>query len=219
MYDEGVIGPKLGEHAGDLLTERHGGNAEEESPDTGGVRERPEHVEHGTDADLAPHRARVAHGGVVARREHESHPGFLDAARDAVGAEVDPDTERLEHVRAPARARCRAIPVLGDAAAGGGGHDRAHRRDVEAVGAVAAGAHDVDRVRRHGHAHGHVAERRCAAGDLVDGFAPDVQSREECAQLCRSRLPRHHRGHGRTGLVARERAAAGDGDEGLTRVQ
>ena len=109
--------------------------------------------------------------------------------------------------------------MLRDAPPGGGGHERAHGRDIEAVRAIAAGPDDIDRVARHGNPYDDVAERRRTTRYLVDRLAADVERREERAKLRRRGLAGHHRRHRRARLVAGERATGGDGPEGLTRVQ
>ena len=219
MHDERVIGPELAEHARDLFPERRRRHAEKDAPDPRGVRERAEDVEDRTDPDLATHRPGVAHRGMETRSEHEPDVRLLDASRDAVGTEIDLHAERLEDVRAAARARRGPVAVFGHPAAGTRHDERGHRGDVEAVRPVAAGADDVDRVPLEDDPHDHVAERRGAARDLIHRLAADVQRRQERAELRRCRLAGHDRGHRRVRLRTGQRPPAGDDADGLTRVQ
>lgn len=66
----------------------------------GGVGERAEDVEEGAHAEFATHRRGVLHGAVVIGGEHEADTDFVDALADLLGAEVDVDAERFEHVGA-----------------------------------------------------------------------------------------------------------------------
>ena len=65
----------------------------------------------------------------------------------AVGLQVDPRAERLEHVGRARQAGGRAVAVLGHRAAGAGGDQRRGGRDVERA-APAAGAGGVEQVAR-----------------------------------------------------------------------
>ena len=63
--------------------------------------------------------------------------------RQYLGSQLDVDTQRLKHVGAAAGRGAGPAPLLG---AGRGGEDGAAGGDVDAVGAVAAGADNVDGV-------------------------------------------------------------------------
>src|SRR5205807_5607699 len=98
----------------DLVAEGRGRHAEQHAPHAGRISERPEHVENGTDPDLPTNGRGMAHRRVVPRREHETDTGFLDAARDAVGAQIDLYAEGLQHVGTSTRARGGPVPMLRD---------------------------------------------------------------------------------------------------------
>jgi len=78
------------------------------------------------------------------RGEAEPDPHLGHTASHLLGTQVDPDPERLEHVSPTARRRCRPVAVFDHRHARGCHHDRGHRRDVHGIGAIAAGAHDVN---------------------------------------------------------------------------
>ena len=87
------------------------------------------------------------------------------------GDDVEHDAQRLEHVGGAAGRGGGAVAVLDHPGAGAGGHDRGHRRDVDGVGAVAAGADDVDRVPADLERRREVEHGLGEAGDLVDRLA------------------------------------------------
>ena len=72
------------------------------------------------------------------------HAGLLRQLLGRGRRQVDHHAERLEHVGGPARRRRGPVSVLGHPGAGRGRDDRAHRRDVDRPGPVAAGADQVD---------------------------------------------------------------------------
>ena len=141
-------------------------------PRAGRVRERAEHVEHGTRRELAPDRCRVAHRRVVGGREHEAEAELVDRARDPLGRLLEREAERLEHVGGAGGRRHGAVAVLRDPRAGRRRHDRRRRRDVERVRAVAARPGRVDEVvALRPHRQDVLAHRLRAAGDLVRRLA------------------------------------------------
>ena len=71
-------------------------------------------------------------------------PTWSTTAHLLLGAQVDHDPERLQHIRRPAGRRRGPIAVLDDPGTRAGGNDRGHGRDVDRVRPVGAGADDVD---------------------------------------------------------------------------
>ena len=65
------------------------------------------------DAHLPARRHDVLHRRVEERRVEEPDAHLVDALRDLGRAEVEAHAEGLDHVRRPAEARDRAVPVLG----------------------------------------------------------------------------------------------------------
>jgi hypothetical protein len=49
--------------------------------------------------ELAPNGCRVPHRRVVGGREHEPEAQLVDRARDLPRLQLEPEAERLEHVR------------------------------------------------------------------------------------------------------------------------
>ncbi len=82
-------------------------------------------------AELPAGRTEEPHRRVVAGREAEADAGLLDAARHALGPELDRDAERLEHVGRAALRRRGAVAVLHDPRARARRDQRRHRRDVD----------------------------------------------------------------------------------------
>ena len=98
----------------------------------------------GTPSSLRGDRG-VAQRRVVQRGEAEGDAASLDAlGRPARAAGRSPTPSCLQHVGGAAGGRRRPVAVLDHAGAGGRRHDGGHRRDVDRVGAVAAGADHVD---------------------------------------------------------------------------
>ena len=161
-----------------------------ENPDhlalgAGGIGEGTEQVEDGAKAELAPHRAGEAHGGVVRDGKQEADAHFRDAAPHLLRRDFKLHASGFEHVGAAALAGHAAVAVLGDVSAGGGGHEGRGGGDVEALrptaAAGAAGVHEV----RHVHLHlgGDGAHGGGGAGDLCGGFAAGGKGGEDAADL------------------------------------
>ncbi|MGC4012902.1 MAG: hypothetical protein QM755_00050 [Luteolibacter sp.] len=108
-------------------------------------------------------------------------PNALDAFGDPLGRKIEVDAQRLQHVRAAGLARHAAPAVL--AVLGTRRRRDEHRagRDIEGMRAVAAGAHDVDQVRRVAHMHlGRELAHHLRGGcDLADGFLLHAQAGDE----------------------------------------
>ena len=142
----------------------------------GRIGERPEQVEDGARAEFDAHRADMAHGRVMRRREHEADAGLADAARDRLRRQVDLDAERHQHVGGARLRGQAAVAVLGDRHAAAGDDEGRRRRDVDAVRIVAARADDVDGVRRRLDRQHLVAHRGDRAGDLRRRVSPRTRS-------------------------------------------
>ena len=206
--DERAARTELREHLGDRPHERGRVDADHLRPRAGGVRERTEHVEHGTRRQLASHRRRVAHRRVMRRREHEAEAELVDRLLDPLRRLLEREAERLEHVRRARGRRDGAVAVLRHAGACRRGDERRRRRDVERARAVAARAGGVDEVVALRPDGEHVrAHRLRTARDLVRGLALEPQRDEEAADLGRRRVAAHDLVHHLAGLLPRERAA------------
>ena len=214
--DERAPRPQLSEHLRDRPHERRHVDADHLRPGAGGVRERAEHVEHGTRGQLAPHGRRVPHRRMVRRREHEAEAELVDRLFDAGHRLLERKTKRFEHVR---RARCGrdgAVAVLRHACTRSGRNDRRRSRDVDRARAVAAGPSRVDEVVALRPDGEHVAAHRLrTAGDLVRGLALEPERHEEPPDLCLRRLAAHDLVHHFVGLRSRQGASVEQFGEGL----
>ena len=194
-------------------------DAEQLPARAGRVGQRPEQVERGPDADLAPGRAGVAHRRVEVRREQEGEAEVAQRGAGGRGVVVDPDAERIEHVGRPGPRGHRPVAVLGDRHAGGRRDERRGGRDVERPAAVAAGPDDVDGALGRLDPDDPLAHRGREAGQLVDRLAAHPEAHQQRRQLGRRRLAVHHRAHRAACLVHRQRAAVDDRVErGLDQV-
>ena len=94
--------------------ERRRVDADDLRAGAGGVRQRAEHVEHGTRPSSRRTGRRVPHRRVVRLREQEAEAELVDRALDPLRLELELEAERLEHVggaRLPTTPRgCRASP-------------------------------------------------------------------------------------------------------------
>ncbi len=147
----------------------------------------------------------MLHGRVVELREHEAEAELVDRLGDAVGLELEPEAQRLEHVGRARGGGDGAVPVLRDARPRCCRHDRGGGRDVQRAAAVAAGAGRIDEVAPL-RVDGDDVLAHClgATGDLVGGLALCAQRREEGADLRGRRLAAHDLAHHPPRLLARE---------------
>ena len=176
----------------------------------GGVGQRPEQVERGPDPDLAPGRAGVAHRRMEVRGEQEGEAELAKGLARRRRVVVDPDAERVEHVRRSRPRRHRPIAVLGDRHARRGRDERGGGRDVERAAAVAAGPDDVDRALGCLDPDDALAHGRREPGQLVGGLAAHPEAHQQRRELGRRRLAVHHRAHRAVRLGHRQRAAVDD---------
>ena len=180
-------------------------HAEELARGAGWIRQGAEQVEHGAHAELAPYRADVLHGQVVAGREQESDPELVDAPPDLLGAEVEAHARRLQDIGAPGAAGDRTIAMLGDSSPRGRHDEGRGRRDVEGSGAVTARPAGVHEVLRGGlHRNGQTPHDLRGRADLGGGLALGAQAHEESSQLRRCDLTAHDRLHGPGHLLVAE---------------
>ena len=140
---QAVVAP-FREHAGHERSHARVGAADRDGRRRRGIRQRAEEVERGRDAEGRPRGTDVPERGVEHPREAERDAGALVHLEDAVGRHVQTDPEGLQHVGRAAGARRGSVAVLHDTRAGARRHDRRHRGDIDRVGEITAGAHDVE---------------------------------------------------------------------------
>ena len=170
----------------------------------GGIGQRPQQVHHGLDAQLLPHGRGVAHGAVIGGREQEREAGRGQELGGGRRAEVGADAQRRVEVGAAALAGERPVAVLGHPGAGRAGHQRRHRRDVEAADAGPAGAAGVQEVARDLQRRLLAPQDRNAPGDLRRGIALGVQRHQEAGDLRRVEVAVGQLLHERGGLLLRQ---------------
>ena len=192
-----------GEHTG-----HHLGRITECATDQSGawtcrIGKRPKQIEDRWHSDLPPWRARVPKRGMEHRGEAEPDTHLGHTAGHLIGAQVDPDSQCLEHVGAATRRRRGPVAVFDHRHTGGRHHDRGHRRDVHGVGAIAAGANDVDGVCTDdigGHPAGVAQHGVCQLADLGGGGALHLHRHAEGGDLRGCRVAGHDLVHRPLGL-------------------
>ena len=192
-------------------------DAEQDVGRTGRIGQRPQDVEEGAHAELPAHRRDVLHRGVVIRCEHEADAGPGDAVGDLSGIERQADAERLDHVGAARLAADAAPAMLADPGAGGGDHEHRAGRDVEGVGAVAAGADDVDQMRLVGDLDldRELAHDLGRGGDLAYGLLLGTQAGDQRGGHDGRELAGHDQAHEVQHLVVEDLAVLDDALQGL----
>ena len=148
---------------------------------SGGVRQRPEHVEHGAHAHGTAHRHDGFHCRVVCGCEQECEVECLQRANTASGVQRQGHAELLQHVRAAGLAGYRAVAVFHDARARCGRKQTGAGGQVEAARTVAPGSHRVDSRRPVGNLRVDRKLTHCGreAANLFCRFALGAQCREQ----------------------------------------
>src|SRR6202162_4840500 len=98
MEDDRSFNAKPHQDFGHLAGHRAVGHAERLVLRARGIAERPEHVEHGAQAELTPRYAGKSKRRMEDRGEQEPDASLVDAARDAFWSEIDFHAQLLEHV-------------------------------------------------------------------------------------------------------------------------
>src|SRR6185312_4917353 len=201
VHDVRTVGAQTRQDLGDRAYELGRVDTDDLRPRARGIRERPEHVEDRPRSQLFPDRCCVSHRRVVRGGEQEAEAELVDRTRDSLGLLLESETEGLEHVCRAAGGGDGAVAVLGDRGAGCCCDESSRGRDVDRVGAVAAGTGRVDKVVTPWPDRQDVlAHRLGAPGDLVGRLALGAQSDEEAADLRGGRLAAHDLAHHVAGL-------------------
>jgi hypothetical protein len=95
--------------------------------------------------------------------------------------------------------------VLDHPSASRGCGDRAHGRNVDGLGAVTAGAHEIHRPAWYRNRRGVIEHRLGQPGDLAGGLALDPECHAEARNLGRRRGALHDLVHRPRGLLSAER--------------
>ncbi len=137
-------------------------------------------------------------------REAEGDARLLGDPHHLPRMQVQVDAELLQHVGGAAGGGRGAVAVLDDLRPRAGHHDRGHGGDVDGLGAVAAGADDVDAGAGHLDEVGVRVHRPYQPGDLGDGLALGAQRDGEARDLGVGGLAAHDAVHGPGGVVGAE---------------
>ena len=213
VHDQRVLARRARQRLRHRLDQLRRVDADQLAPRARRVRQRPEQVEDRAHAELAPHRARVAHRRVVRRARTGSRTRSSMQRAPARAPSVD-RARRAPRARRPSRsAMMRAVAVLGDARRRRGRDERRRRRDVERARAVAARAAVSTQVVAHGR-HGHTCARIARAAPTISStVSPLARSADEQAgDLGRVGLAAHHEPDGGFGVAraqGRRRRAGG----------
>ena len=168
------------------------------------IGEGAENIEHCSEAQFLSDRAHILHRGVVNLSVQEADPGFLKHLLHLGGLQLDVDAQRLQHIGCAALGGGGHIAVLGDRHSGGGDHNGGGGGDVDAVGAVSAGAHDLQRLKTGCiELDGVIPHGGGTAGYFVNRLRPGAlggQRRQKCGVLGGGGLAAHDLIHHGIGL-------------------
>jgi hypothetical protein len=132
--------------------------------------------------------------------EQEGDPDLPRDPLDRGDRKVQADPESFEAVRT-ARAGARGtVAVLDHTATGGGDHHGRHRRDVDGLGEVTAGADDVDGILRDLEGSGVGDHRVGQALQFRTGDPLAGEGHQESGELDGGDIPLHHLAHRPSGL-------------------
>src|ERR1700722_8918190 len=98
MYYKGVLCPEFRQHVSQFLHKRSRWNSDHLRCGAGGIRERPQQVEDGPAASLAPSRCGMTHSGVHAWSKKESDANLLNGSERTLRGDINLHSKRLENV-------------------------------------------------------------------------------------------------------------------------
>ncbi len=168
------------------------------------VGQRAEDVEDRRHAELTADGRGVLHRRMQHLRKRKRDTQFSRTRRDRLRAEVDGDTELLEHISGAALRRGRTIPVLDNRRSARRRDDRGHRGEVDRARRVTTGADDIEQDPRHLDPQCHRAHRFGRARDLRGRGALGLHPEEEGLDVVRIGLARHDLLDGPAGRVGVE---------------
>ena len=198
VHDEGALHGQTLERVGDEPRDLHTERAHQMQRGLRGIDQGAEDVEHGAHAERGANRGDRPGGRMVVRRKQESEAGGLETGQRGRRIGRNRQPQGFEHVRAAAAARDRAVAVLDDRHAAGGGQERGAGGDVEASGGITAGADDVEGAQ----ARGQLGPVRQAAHRLRE--APHFIGHQALGRERREQRPRHRGRQLRVGQVSEQ---------------
>src|SRR5262245_47006501 len=113
---------------------------------------------------------------MVERREQEAEARLIEDVARFERRQVEPRSKRLEHIGRTAFRRERAVAVLDDGEAAGGGDEGCRSRNVDRTGEIAAGPATVrEEIVGRGKGARCVPERGRGANQLVRSLTAQAQ--------------------------------------------
>jgi hypothetical protein len=112
-----------------------------------GIRQRPQQIKNGSNANLLSRGSRMPRSRVRSLRKQKSDANLADRAPIPFERQINPHPQRFQHVCRTASRTGRAIPMLCDARARRRGNDRRRRRNIKRVRTIATGSARVHHVR------------------------------------------------------------------------
>ena len=143
MDDEGVADAEEQHGFGDDGDEVSGVDTHDLGASSGGVGERAEDVEDGTNAEGAADGLDGLHGGVQCGGVEEGEAVGAQGSGGLCGGEGDGDAEGFEHICRTAGGGDGAVAVLGYCGSCGGGDEGGGGGDVEGAAGIGSGAAGV----------------------------------------------------------------------------
>ena len=159
-----------------------------------GIGQGSEDIEHRPETQFLPDSAHIFHGGVIFLRKEEAHACFIQQLTALVRALVNVHAQGFQAVCRTAFAGGCPVAVLGHPHTTCRGHQGRSGGNVEAVGVVSAGTHDLKQIRTRVYRRGLFPHSCSAARDLIRGFRPGALGGQGCQEsrvLGRCGLPAH----------------------------
>ena len=191
VHNHGPRAAEILEHMGDHGDKLPAINADQLMRRHRRVGQRPENIEDGAYADIAPRLHRIFHRLMKQRRKQKSDADFCDALLDPFLGRIHFDAQSAQHVGAARLTRNRPIAMLRDIDPGAGKHECRGRRDVESSLLIAARPAGIeDGFGSDIYPMSLFAHHPRRAGNLVDRFPLHAQGREEQRPPATASLPR-----------------------------
>ena len=129
-----------------------------------GVGERTQNIKNCPEAKLPANTADIFHGAVIFLRKHEAESDFPEQPAAELRIFVNICPQSLQAVCRAALRRGRAVSVLGHLDPRSRDHHGGSRRDIECIGIITAGPHDLQHLHaRMFHRCGVTSHRHSAA--------------------------------------------------------
>mmetsp|Transcript_578 Transcript_578/g.2108 ORF Transcript_578/g.2108 Transcript_578/m.2108 type:complete len:223 (+) Transcript_578:329-997(+) len=144
-----------------------------------------ENIESSPDSKGFPSRSNNLHGGMIDWRVHESNAAFVHALRDVLWFQLNLHSQGLQHVCRSTLGRHRPIASLANPAACSSGQNCRCSGDIDRMGPVASGAHDVQKLAACRNWPTGLVHRPHHPRDLLGSLAFGAEQRKQSCHLCR----------------------------------